>query len=368
MAASTLDMQGKACLTVLGEAPLVAETPAHLLDDEITPTDRLFIRNNGLTPRLTGDPAAWRLGIDGEVERPIDITLGELKRRYAAVTLRLVLECGGNGRSYFTPKTKGNPWTVGGVSCAEWTGVRLADVLADVKLKPSAIYTAHYGADPTLDGKTETPSLSRGMRIAKALEPHTLIAFTLNGRDIPAVHGGPMRLIVPGWAGSLSAKWLTRLWIRDREHDGPGMGGFSYRLPRTPIAPGSDGDPADMAILEAMPVRSILTFPQDGATLARGTRHLEVRGHAWAGDNEVASVAVSVDHGAHWKPSVLDRPANRFAWQSFVVALDVIPGYREIWCKATDSAGNSQPILPVNWNPQGYGANCVHRVRIFVPS
>jgi len=105
------------------------------------------------------------------------------------------------------------------------------------------------------------------------------------------------------------------------------------------------------------------------ARAQRRDRHrFEVRGHAWAGDNEVASVAVSVDHGAHWKPAVLDRPANRFAWQSFVVALDVIPGYREIWCKATDSAGNSQPILPVNWNPQGYGANCVHRVRIFVPS
>ncbi len=166
-----LDMRGKACLTMLGDSPLVAETPAHLLDDEVTPIGRMFIRNNGRTPRIAGDADRWRLRIDGEVEQPLETTLGELKRNHAHVTLRLVLECGGNGRSFFTPKAKGNAWTVGGVSCAEWTGVRLADVLATTRLKPSAIYTGHYGADPTLDGRTDVPTLSRGMRIEKALEP-----------------------------------------------------------------------------------------------------------------------------------------------------------------------------------------------------
>jgi sulfite oxidase len=355
-------------LPPLGETPLVAETPAHLLDDEVTPTDRLFIRNNGLTPRFAGDPDVWRLRIDGEVDRPIDITLGELKRRYEAVTLRLVLECGGNGRAFFTPKTKGNAWTVGGVNCAAWTGVRLADLLRDASLKPSAIYTGHYGADPTLDGRTDKPSLSRGMRIAKALEAHTLVAFAVNGRGVPAVHGGPLRLIVPGWAGSLSAKWLTRIWIRDREHDGPGMGGLSYRLPRTPIAPGGEADPADTVILESMPVRSILTLPREGAALAPGTRRLEVRGHAWAGDHEVTGVAVSIDRGTHWQSAVVRPPANRFAWQRFVATIDLArAGHHEVWCRATDSAGNSQPI-PANWNPQGHAANAVHRIGIFVPS
>ncbi len=369
MAAQMLEMRGKACLTLLGDAPLVAETPPHLLDDEITPTARMFIRNNGRTPCIAGNAEGWRLRIDGEVEKPLETTLGELKHRYDHVTLRLLLECGGNGRSFFTPKAKGNAWTVGGVSCAEWTGVRLADVLATTRLKPSAIYTGHYGADPTLDGRTDVPSLSRGMRIEKALEPHTLIAFSLNGEDIPAVHGGPVRLVVPGWPGSLSAKWLTRIWIRDREHDGPGMGGFSYRLPRTPIAPGSEGDPADMAIIESMPVRSILTFPADGTVLPAGTRRVHVRGHAWAGDNEVTSVEISIDRGAHWSRATLHPPANRYAWQRFAAEVDLATaGQHEVWCKATDSGGKSQPILAVNWNPQGYGANPVHRLRLFVAS
>jgi DMSO/TMAO reductase YedYZ molybdopterin-dependent catalytic subunit len=367
MAAQMLDMRGKACLTVLGDSPLVAETPAHLLDDEVTPTARMFIRNNGRTPCITGDPDLWRLHIDGEVERPLETTLGELKRNHALVTLRLVLECGGNGRSFFAPTTKGNPWTVGGVSCAEWTGVRLADVLATARLRPSAIYTGHYGADPTIDGRTDVPSLSRGMRIEKALDPHTLIAFRLNGGAIPAVHGGPVRLIVPGWPGSLSAKWLTRIWIRDREHDGPGMGGFSYRVPRTPITPGSEGDVADMAIIESMPVRSIFTFPADGAVLPAGTRRIAVRGHAWAGDNDVISVDVSSDRGAHWSRAILHPPENRYAWQRFAAEVDLATaGHHEIWCKATDSRGNSQPILAMNWNPQGYGANPVHRLKVLV--
>ena len=369
MAARMLDMRGKACLTVLGDSPLVAETPTYLLDDEITPTARMFIRNNGGMPCLDGDLESWRLRIDGEVERPLDTTLGELKRRYAHVTFRLVLECGGNGRAFFAPKAKGNAWTVGGVSCAEWTGVRLADVLATARLKSSAVYTGHYGADPTVDGRTDVPSLSRGMRIEKALEPHTLIAFALNGEDIPAVHGGPVRLIVPGWPGSLSAKWLTRIWIRDREHDGPGMGGFSYRLPRTPILPGSEGDPADMAIIESMPVRSIFTFPADGTVLPAGTRHLHLRGHAWAGDKEVVSVEISVDRGICWSKANLHPPANRYAWQRFTATVDLAAaGDHEVWCKATDSGGGSQPILARNWNPQGYGANPVHRLRLFLAS
>ena len=159
------------------------------------------------------------------------------------------------------------------------------DVLKAAGLKPSAVYTAHYGADPTLTGSTETPTISRGVPIAKAMDDNTLIATRMNGQPIPLIHGGPVRLVVPGWAGSLSTKWLKRIWIRDKEHDGPGMGGFSYRVPRKPIVPGSKGDEKDMAILEAMPVRSVITSPADGTRI--NGRKLELRGHAWAGDNEI---------------------------------------------------------------------------------
>ena len=360
-----LDMAGKAKLAILGDKPLVAETQSHLLDDPVTPTDKLFVRNNGQVPTISGDAKAWKIKIDGEVNTPLEITLGELMTRFPNVTLKLMLECGGNGRSFFTPEARGNQWTNGGAGCAEWTGVRLADVLKSVGLKPSAVYTAHYGADPTLAGDTDKPSISRGMRLEKAMEPHTLIAFKLNGQDLPLIHGGPVRLIVPGWAGSLSHKWLTRIWIRDKEHDGPGMGGFSYRVPKKPIVPGSKGDDKDMAILESMPVRSIITFPADGTRLA--SHKLDLRGHAWAGDNEIKSVDVSIDYGITWKPAKVDAAPNRFAWQRFSTSIDLpSSGYYEVWARATDSKGVSQPFHAANWNPQGYGGNPINHIRVLV--
>jgi DMSO/TMAO reductase YedYZ molybdopterin-dependent catalytic subunit len=247
--------------------------------------------------------------------------------------------------------------------------VRLADVLKAAGLKPSATHTGHYGSDPTLAGETDKPTLSRGMPLAKAMEPHTLIAFALNGEELPLAHGAPVRLVVPGWAGSLSTKWLSRIWVRDREHDGPGMGGFSYRTPRTPIIPGSKGDPKDTAILEAMPVRSVITAPADGTRFAPGTRKLDLRGHAWAGDHEVKSVEISTDYGASWQRTRVNPPANRFAWQRFTASVDLAgAGYYEIWSRATDSRGATQPFAAGNWNPQGYGANPVTRVRVLVVS
>jgi DMSO/TMAO reductase YedYZ molybdopterin-dependent catalytic subunit len=362
-----LEMEGKAKLVVLGDRPLVAETPAALLDDDVTPTDKLFVRNNGQFPEMPADAKAWKIKIDGEVNTPMEIALGDLMSKFENVTYQLMLECGGNGRSFFTPEARGNQWTNGGAGCPQWTGVRLADVLKAAGLKPSAVYTGHYGAEPTLAGETNKPTISRGMRLEKAMEPHTLIAFKLNGKDLPLAHGAPVRLVVPGWAGSLSAKWLTRIWVRDKEHDGPGMGGFSYRTPKKPIVPGSKGDDKDMAILEAMPVRSVITFPADGSKIAG--RKIDLRGHSWAGDNEVKSVDVSIDHGTTWKPAKVNAPANKFAWQRFTATVELpSTGYYEVWSRATDTSGKTQPFAASNWNPQGYGANPVSHIRVLADS
>ena len=143
-----LNFPGKAeKLVVLGERPLVAETPEHLLDDDTTPIDKFFIRNNGQIPEAAKDPDGWKIVVDGEVNQKLDLTLAELKSRFRPVTRRLVLECGGNGRSFFSPQARGNQWTNGGVGCAEWTGVRLVDVLKAAGVKPSAVFTGNYGAD-----------------------------------------------------------------------------------------------------------------------------------------------------------------------------------------------------------------------------
>ncbi|HWP27336.1 MAG TPA: sulfite oxidase [Xanthobacteraceae bacterium] len=354
-------------LVVLGERPLVAETPEHLLDDDTTPIEKFYIRNNGTIPEETKEPDKWKFVVDGEVNRKLELTLGELKTKFRPVTRRMVLECGGNGRSFFTPPARGNQWTNGGAGCAEWTGVRLADVLKMAGLKPSAIYTAHYGADIHLSGDPNRPTLSRGVRLAKAMDPESLLVWAMNGRPLPNIHGGPLRLIYPGWAGSASQKWLTRIWLRDKEHDGPGMTGFSYRVPIAPMVPGDKGDPANFRILESMPVRSIITNPANGTKLAKGTREIKLRGAAWAGDHTVRAVAISIDYGATWRAAQLAQSKNRYDWQRWTATVRVpSDGYYEIWARATDSRGIMQPHVAGNWNPQGYGANPMHRIAVLI--
>src|SRR5262245_64220100 len=153
-------------LVVLGERPLVAETPESLLDDDTTPTARFFIRNNGQIPDPVSDPEKWKITIDGEVNNKLELTLGELKAKFKPYTRRMVLECGGNGRSFFTPQARGNQWTNGGVGCAEWTGVRVSDLLESVGVKHTAIFTGHYGADRSLADASKD-ALSRGVPIRK---------------------------------------------------------------------------------------------------------------------------------------------------------------------------------------------------------
>jgi sulfite oxidase len=354
-------------LVLLQERPLVAETPEHLLDDETTPISKFYIRNNGQIPEEAKAPDAWKLTIDGEVDAKLELTFADLQRRFEAKTYRMVLECGGNGRSFFTPQARGNQWTNGGVGCAEWTGARLRDVLKAVGLKPTAIYTAHYGADVHLSGDPSKEPLSRGVPVRKAMERHSLIAWAMNGQPLPNIHGGPLRLVIPGWPGSASHKWLSRIWVRDREHDGQGMTGFSYRVPIKPMIPGGKADEANFRVLESMPVRSIITSPQNGTKLAPGARELAVRGAAWDGDRSVRRVDVSIDFGAAWKRAKLTEARNRYDWRRWAAALNLpSDGYYEVWARATDSEGVAQPHVAGNWNPQGYGANPMHRVAILV--
>jgi sulfite oxidase len=351
-------------LVVLGERPLVAETPEQLLDDDTTPTDKFFIRNNGPTPEPASNPDAWKIVVDGEVNQKLELTLGELKSRFRPVTQRLMLECGGNGRSYFTPQARGNQWTNGGAGCAEWTGVPLADVLRAAGVKPSAAFTGHYGADRSLADPTKD-ALSRGVPMQKAMDANNLIVFAMNGQPLSNIHGGPVRLVIPGWPGSVSSKWLTRVWVRDKVHDGAGMGGTSYRVAIKPMIPGDRVDPDNFRDLESMPVRSIITRPANGTSFGKEVREVRLRGAAWAGDLTVQRVDVSIDYGATWQPAQLQAPKNPYDWQRWTAAVRVpSEGYYEIWTRATDSRGTMQPHIAGNWNPQGYGANPMHRVAI----
>jgi sulfite oxidase len=351
-------------LVLLGERPLVAETPAHLLDDDVTPIEKFFVRNNGILPEESKAGDAWKLTVDGEVNNKIEITLGELKQKFKPVTRRLVLECGGNGRSFFSPQARGNQWTNGGAGCAEWTGVRLADVLKAAGVKSSAVFTGHYGADRSLADASKD-AISRGVPIKKAMDENNLIVFAMNGAPLPHIHGGPVRLVIPGWPGSVSSKWFTRIWVRDKYHDGPGIGATSYRVAIKPMVPGDKPAEDNFRDLESMPVRSIITSPANGAKLASGTKDVKLRGAAWAGDRSVSRVDVSIDFGASWIKTELGKAKNKYDWQRWTATVKLpSDGYYEIWTRATDSAGVMQPHIAGSWNPQGYGGNPMHRVAV----
>lgn len=356
-------VEGKDGLTILNDRPLNAETPAHLLDDDVTPTNRHFVRNNGIPP-WDADAEKWMLTVDGLVDTPLSLSIDNLRSKFEVVTKSLVIECGGNGRAMFNPPARGNQWTFGAIGCSEWTGVRLADVLKAAGVKENVIYTAHEGADRHLSGNEGKQPISRGMPIEKAMMENNLIAFGMNGGDIHPMNGAPLRLVVPGWPGSCSQKWLTRIWLRDRVHDGAKMTGTSYRVPKHPVAPGTKVPKKDFEIIEAMPVKSLITHPATG--FSADERTFEVRGHAWVGDRSVQSVDVSYDFGATWKRADLADPANDGAWQRWRTSVTLPePGYYEIWARATDSDGISQPFA-IDWNPKGYLNNSFHRIAVTV--
>ncbi len=365
-AAAKIEIPGKPGLRLLNDRPLNAETPAHLLDDEITPTSALFVRNNGIPPVNT-DPASWTLKVHGEAcEQPQTFTLAQLREQFRSTTLALQLECGGNGRAEFRPRASGNQWSTGAVGCPQWTGIRLADVLNACGVGRNAQYVAYVSADTHLSGDPSKQPISRGVTLAKALEKESLLAFELNGRDIGPYHGAPLRMVCGGWPGSVSGKWVTEILLRDREHDGAKMGGQSYRIPRNPVAPGSEVADADMRIIESMPVKSLITFPESGTRAIRNSE-MTVRGHAWAGDNRVKGVDLSTDFGASWQRAELAPPVNRLAWQRFSGAVKfAAPGYYEIWARARDDKDLMQPMLVPGWNPKGYLNNACHRVAVQV--
>jgi len=362
---SAFRIEGKdPSLVVLNDRPLNLETPAHLLDDDLTPASHMFVRNNGTPPVLT-DALGWTLRVDGEsVKAPLTLTVDELKSRFKAYTYALVLECGGNGRAEFVPTAKGNQWTTGAVACTSWTGARLKDILEAARLTADAVYVGYYGADTHLSGDASKPVISRGIPLAKALKDETLIAWAMNGEDIPPLHGAPLRLVAGGYPASASGKWLTRIAVRDRVHDGPKMEGQSYRMPCKPVRPGAEVSDDAMCIIESMPVKSLITSPRSGV-VHPASQPLAVRGHAWAGELSVKAVDISIDFGQTWQRAALSPPPNRLAWQRFT--LDVrfpSEGYFEIWARATDEHGKAQPMVVPGWNPKGYLNNACHRIAV----
>lgn len=353
-------------MVLLNDRPWNIEAKAHLLNEAVTSAKNMFIRNNGKIP-VEINAEEWVITFDGEsVDEQKTISLKELKEKFTPYTYQLTLECGGNGRSEFDPPAKGNQWTIGAVACAEWTGVRLRDVLAYVGIKEDAVYIGYHAADTHLSGDPNKEPISRGVPMEKALQDETLLAFKMNGEEIPIAHGYPLRLVAGGWPASASGKWVNGISVRNKVHDGTKMTGTAYRVPCEPVAPGDKVKDEDMCIIESMPVKSLITSPKTGAIIPEGKK-LNISGHAWAGELEVTKMEYSIDFGATWQETTLESPSNRLAWQHFSASIDFPKvGYYEVWARATDSKGSSQPMVLPGWNPKGYLNNACHRIAIKV--
>jgi DMSO/TMAO reductase YedYZ molybdopterin-dependent catalytic subunit len=347
-------------LRVLEDHPFNAEALAHALDQPLTPVGHFFVRNNGVLPD-TVDFQNWTFAIDGEVERPKTWSLDALKTGFERTSVTAVLECAGNGRARFAPPTPGLQWTNGAVGCARWTGVRLGDVLRACGIKDTAVYTAHFSPDTQVN-KPESAALSRGLPVERAVAPETLLAFEMNGRPLPREHGGPLRVIAPGFPGSAWQKWIERIWVRDREHDGAKMTGTDYRLPQHPVSPGGRIDPTDFKVITEMPVKSLITSPADGFVIPAAAP-VEIRGFAWTGQGDVSSVAVSIDGGGSWHDATLEPAEGRYAWHRFTMTVrPERAGRLTVLARASDSSGRTQPLAGTTWNPNGYCNNDIHSI------
>jgi DMSO/TMAO reductase YedYZ molybdopterin-dependent catalytic subunit len=341
---------GKDRLIVRSPRPINLEAPLAELTAEVTPTEVFFVRNNYDGTPI--DPAQYVLRVDGEVDNPVALRLDDL-RRLPQVTETITLECAGNGRSFHKPPASGIQWEHGAVGTATWRGVRLADVLALARPRPTARHVVPDGNDapPT----PQAPDFIRSHPIAKARDPHTLLALEMNGAPVPHLHGGPVRLLVPGWVGSASIKWLTHLGLAEQEWNGPFMQ-RSYRSPRV-------DDPQQTYSLQSLECKSMIVAPADGAQLASGPR--TVSGFAWAGEGVVVAVDVSVDGGQRWTPATLTGAAHRYAWRRWELPWTAASGSHTLMARASDSLGRYQPASRPR-DPQGYRWNVIHAVRVNV--
>lgn len=352
-----ITIPGKRAMLLHNDRPEDLETPLEYFNTWITPNDVFFVRQH--LPRPKTDEATHRIAVNGRVNKQMDLSIADL-RKLPQYTVAATLECTGNARGLFRPRVPGVQWGRGAIGNAEWSGPRLSDVLKLAGADGNASWVTVNGADV---GVAKTPDFIRSFKMEKALHPATLLALRMNGEPIPDLHGFPVRLVVPGWDGTSWVKWVTTLSIANQPDTGFFMNP-AYRFPKHAVPPGTAASPADLEIIEAMPVKSYITSPADQDRI--GLAPTVLRGIAWAGEERVSRVEISTDAGRHWTDARLSPKNLPFAWRLW--DLKWTPqetGYFVILSRATDTAGNVQPIA-ATWNPSGYLYNAIDQIGVTV--
>ena len=334
---------------------VAVETPPGRLTTYITPNDAFFVRHHW--PAEAPDSEEWALVVDGEVLRPLRFTLAELKQ-LPSTTVTCVLECAGNGRSLFQPEVPGLAWGRGAVGNALWTGVRVRDLLEKAGVREGAEHLHSRGTD---DPPPDQPPFLRSIPLEKAIAD-AIVAYEMNGEALAPPHGAPARLVVPGWAGEHWMKWVARLSPQPDEAAGAFMEA-EYRYPVRPGAPGAPIEPSEMRPITELFVKSQITQAPEWARIGAEET---IRGIAWSGAPDVATVELSEDDGATWTAADLDPEHDPYAWRLW--SFRWTPrraGRARLHARATDSRGSVQPREAV-WNPGGYLHNGWHSVEIEV--
>jgi DMSO/TMAO reductase YedYZ molybdopterin-dependent catalytic subunit len=331
-------------LVVVKHHPFNAETPPAALGSTRTPTEAFFVRSNYAEPELSRE--THTVAVEGAVAHPFTLRVAELARGPLR-TLPVTLECAGNGRTTMRPLPAGEPWQQGALGTAVWAGVPLAQVLQRAGVKPEAVELLVEGADG--DGSRR---FARALPLAKALHPDTLLALEMNGAPLTRAHGAPMRLLVPGWYGMASVKWVTRLELLTRPFEG-------YYQRERYVYDRQDGAPTEP--VTRMQVKSHITSPAEGARVSPG--RVVVQGMAWSGERRVVQVEVAVNGGDSWEAATLLEAPKPSAWVRWAFTWEgAKAGRHTLRARATDEAGDTQPDQ-APWNRLGYGNNAV-QVRV----
>lgn len=356
-----MDIWGKRDdMLVHQDEPYNAETPPDALAAQITSLDTFYSRNHAPIPRI--DSASWRLRVEGLVDRPLALSMDDL-RRFTERTVVATLQCAGNRRADLIEvrDIPGQvPWGPGAISTARWSGASLADVLAKAGAQPEAAHIAFTGADVSQQATPPQP-FGGSIPVAKATSSEVLLAWAMNDQALPAAHGAPLRVIVPGWIGARSVKWLQRISAQAEPADNYFQAEYSVLPPEAdPEAVG----PGDGITLGPVAIHCAILRPGKNDHLPSGPT--EVSGFAFAGDDRtVARVDVSADHGSTWTSTDLDPPENPWTWQHWRAMVTLPPGEAELIARAWDSTAAVQAESPATvWNPRGYANNAAAHLHI----
>jgi sulfite oxidase len=347
-------------MVVHDEEPFNAETSrAALAEGPVTATDAFYVRGHAAIPEI--EPEGWRLRVEGLVERELDLSLVTLREAFAEREVTATLQCAGNRRAgliAIRDLPGEEPWGPGATGTATWTGVALSEVLALARPRREATDVGFEGADFCAEATPAEP-FGGSIPFDKACRPEVMLAWAMNGKPLPVIHGAPLRVIVPGYIGARSVKWLKRIEIRSR----PWEGYFQHVAYRLLPSDGTPGPGAGIA-LGLVALNSDVLSPADGETLPAGP--VEIRGYAFAGgERHVARVDVSVDGGANWSQAELLEDLGRWAWRQWTTTAHLAPGEHDIVVRAWDSSAATQPEENATlWNPKGYVNNARPHIRV----